>query len=80
MALASHRRSQTDINKSVGNKPELEDNKDSKEFPAAPAVRTLHFHCRGHGFWPWSGDPEAWKKEKKKKTAVLINRMACLKF
>ena len=79
MALASHRRSQTEISKSVGNKPELEDNKDSKEFPAGPAVRTLHFHCRGHGFWPWSGDPEAWPKEKKK-TAVLINRMACLKF
>lgn len=67
MALASHKRSQTVISKSVGNKPELEDNKDSKEFPGGPAVRTLYFYCRGHGFWPWSGDPEARPKEKKKK-------------
>ena len=26
------------------------------EFPDGPAVRTLHFHCRGHNrFCPWSG-------------------------
>ena len=26
------------------------------EFPGGPVVRTLHFHCRGHGFNPWSGN------------------------
>ena len=27
-----------------------------KEFPGGPVVRTLHFHCRGHRFDPWSGN------------------------
>ena len=26
-----------------------------REFPGGPAVRTLHFHCRGHVFDPWLG-------------------------
>ena len=25
-------------------------------FPDGTVVRTLHFHCRGHGFDPWSGN------------------------
>ena len=25
-----------------------------REFPGSPVVRTLHFHCRGHGSNPWS--------------------------
>ena len=25
-------------------------------FPGGPVVRTLHFHCKGHGFNPWSGN------------------------
>lgn len=25
------------------------------EFPGRPVVKTLCFHCRGHGFSPWSG-------------------------
>ena len=39
------------------------------DFPGGPPVRTLHFHCRGHGFDPWSGnsDPACLKKKKKKK-------------
>ena len=24
------------------------------EFSGSPVVRTLHFHCRGHGFDTWS--------------------------
>ena len=24
-------------------------------FPGGPVVKILHFHCRGHGFNPWSG-------------------------
>ena len=26
------------------------------DFPASPVVRTLRFHCRGHGFNPWLGN------------------------
>ena len=26
------------------------------EFPGGPVVKTLRFHCRGHGFNPWSGN------------------------
>ena len=67
MALAARRRSQTEISKSVGNKPELEDNKDSKEFPGGPAVRKdSALLLQGRGCWPWPGNPEAWPKEKKK--------------
>ena len=25
------------------------------DFPGGPVVKTLHFHCRGHRFDPWSG-------------------------
>ena len=25
-------------------------------FPGSPVVRTPHFHCKGHGFNPWSGN------------------------
>ena len=25
-------------------------------FPGALVVRSLHFHCWGHGFNPWSGN------------------------
>ena len=25
------------------------------DFPGGPVVKTLHFHCRGLGFDPWSG-------------------------
>ena len=24
-----------------------------EDFPGGPVVKTLHFHCRGHGFHPW---------------------------
>ena len=27
----------------------------SEDFPGGPVVKTLHFHCRGRGFDPWSG-------------------------
>ena len=42
------------------------------DFPGGPAVTTLRFHRRGHGFDPWSGDEDptclvAQQKEKKKK-------------
>ena len=32
-------------------------------------VRTLHFHCRGHGFDPWLGnyDPASYVAQPKKK-------------
>ena len=26
-----------------------------KDFPGSPVVKTLGFHCRRHGFDPWSG-------------------------
>ena len=25
-------------------------------FPGGPVVKTLHFHCKGHGFDPWLGN------------------------
>ena len=28
----------------------------SRDFPGGPVVKTLRFHCRGHGFDPWSGN------------------------
>ena len=27
----------------------------SGEFPGSPVAGTLPVHCRGHGFFPWSG-------------------------
>ena len=30
--------------------------KENGDFPGGPATRTPHFHCRGHGFDPWSGN------------------------
>ena len=27
-----------------------------RDFPGSPVVKTPHFHCRGHGFDPWSGN------------------------
>ena len=26
------------------------------DFPGSPVIRTLCFHCRQHGFDPWSGN------------------------
>ena len=28
----------------------------SRDFPGSPVVKTLHFHCRGRRFNPWSGN------------------------
>ena len=50
-----------------------------REFPGSPVAiaRTLCFHCRGHGFEPWSGnsDPASHvaKKKKKKRERDLFN-------
>ena len=27
-----------------------------RDFPSGPVVDTLHFHYRGYGFEPWSGN------------------------
>ena len=27
-----------------------------RELPGGPVVKTPRFHCRGHGFDPWSGN------------------------
>ena len=27
-----------------------------RELPGSPVVKTLRFHCQGHGFNPWSGN------------------------
>ena len=32
------------------------DEKSLVDFPGGPVVKTLRFHCRGHGFDPWSGN------------------------
>ena len=39
-----------------------------RDFPGGPVVKTLHFHCRGCGFDPWSGKmPHGMAKKFKKK-------------
>lgn len=47
---------------------------ESLDFPGGPEVKTLCFHCRKHGFYPWLGnlDPTCFavarpKKKKKKR-------------
>ena len=49
----------------------LNKNGESGDFPGSPVVKTLSFHCRGHGFDPGQGirNPaccKAWPKKKKK--------------
>ena len=29
---------------------------EKRDFPGTPVVKTPRFHCRGHGFDPWSGN------------------------
>ena len=42
------------------------------EFPDGPAVRTLHFHCRGHNrFCPWSGTKIQQATQEKKRRELL---------
>ena len=43
----------------------------SGDFPGSPVVKTLCFHCTGHGFDPWSENEDptchaVWSKKKKK--------------
>ena len=48
---------------------------DLGDFPGGPVIKTPHFHCRGPGFHPWSGNQnptyhmaqQRKKKERKKK-------------
>ena len=35
-----------------------------REFPRGPVVRTLPFHCKGHGFDPWLIPQDAWRGRK----------------
>ena len=52
-----------------------------REFPGSPVAiaRTLCFHCRGHGFEPWSGnsDPASHvaKKKKKREREIYLIRL-----
>ena len=50
------------------------------DFPAHPVVKTLCFHCRGHGFEPWWGTrshmPSTAKEEKKKKKELPKPRLS----
>ena len=39
-----------------------------RDFPGGPVVRTLRFHCRGHGFDPWLHSMAQKKKKKKIRT------------
>ena len=32
---------------------------DIRDFPGAPGVKALCFHCRGHGFNPWLGNSDS---------------------
>ena len=42
------------IKKAKGEKTDQREH-GQREFPGGPVVRTLHSHCRGPGFNPWSG-------------------------
>ena len=52
-------------------------------FHGVAVVKTVHFHCRGHGFYPWSGNQDptcfaAWPNKtqiKKKKKSALMPRI-----
>ena len=35
--------------------PTLQEDKE-EDFSGSPVVKTPHFHCRGRGFDPWSGN------------------------
>ena len=42
-----------------------------RDFPSSPVVKTPCFHCRGHGFDPWSGNSDPthcvmWPDKKKR--------------
>ena len=47
----------------------------SGDFPGSPVVKTLCFHCTGHGFDPWSENEDptchAVCSKKKKKRVIL---------
>ena len=30
--------------------------REERDFSGGPVVKTLGFHCRGHGFHPWLGN------------------------
>ena len=59
----------------------------TQDFPSGPVGKTPSFHCRGHGFNPWSGnyDPsslnvrpkEKTVKKKKKKKAMAYKPRCC---
>ena len=38
------------------NSGEVESELHCRDFPGGAVVRTPRFHCRGHGFDPWSGN------------------------
>ena len=45
------------IHKSINVIHHINKRKDrNQDFPGGPVVKTLCFHCRGHGYKPWSGN------------------------
>ena len=44
------------VGKGEGSYGSLTEKKMLREFPGCPVVRTPSFHCREHGFNPWSGN------------------------
>ena len=49
---------------------------EDRDFVGSPVVKTLHFHCRGHGFDPWLGNSHptchvAWPKTNKQRQIFL---------
>ena len=39
----------------MGHSGPLQDEEGMQDFPGGPVIKTLPFHCMGHGFHPWSG-------------------------
>ena len=68
-----------------GLKGEIFDQNSIREFLGSPMVRTWNFHCREHGFDPWSGelgnqDPPclSTRPKKKKKMCIIPLKLKCL--
>ena len=49
----------------------------SREFLGGPVVRTLCFHCQGHGFHPWSGNYNRTSRTARPKKTQTKQNLQC---
>ena len=51
-------------------------NTGSGDFPSSPVIRTLHFHCKGCEFNPWTGNNilhTVWHGQNKHTKEAIVN-------